>query len=480
VDSFSFKGVTKGYVTVTTGRKRPPFAPVKRNFLFMPNRPGAYLQNTQTDVRVLHVPVLIQSDSYLNLQKIKEDFAEWLVSDKPEELIFPDEIDRIYYAVVDGSIDLDEIVSNGEGTISFICPDPYKYGPEKKVPFKNGDASLNYYGTVDTYPIIQTTISKPTTFLSIKSGDKVMLIGQPSNVEVTPVNPTDSVLSDMMDSLTGWTQSSITLDGGVKSGTLAASGGSFFASDYGSGSTWHGPAMQKNLSEETQDFQIDITCKFETTTAAQIGRLEVYLVDVNNKIIGKLALKDYTNNSELTMPEIIVRNDTKSNVILERNMNDVYDNWYGVLRLKRVGNEFWASTIRVDPLTGKIIETAGRGTKERYFLDSNNEFQSRLSSIVVHFAGSGAFAVPALNQIHEISVVKYNPIGVNEIAYIAQPGDEIELNFQESTITRNGESILYEKDLPASFFPIHKGLNTLTMQPSDSVTGEVIFREKFL
>jgi predicted phage tail component-like protein len=474
--NFTFKGIQKEYITITKGRKRPAFAPMTRNILTIPNRPGGYLQSTQIDVRVLEIPVFIQSDTYSNLQKVKEDLAEWLVCDKPEELIFDDEIDRVYYAFVDGGLDLEEMVSNGEGVIRFVCPDPYKYGVNKTLPFASGQVSLNYYGTVESYPVVKTTIDEATTFISVTNGEDTMLIGQPLNVDVTPVNPFDNVLYDGMDTTTGWAQSAITLDGAIKAGTLSSNGVVFLASDYGAGTAWHGPALQKSLSEQIQDFQVDVTCKFETTTVAQVGRLEVYLLDINNKVIGKLAMKDYTNSAELTMPEILVRNDGGSQNILVRNQNDNYDNWYGVLRLKRVGQEYWAYTIRVNPSTG-VHEVS----KERYFLDIDNAFQSKLSSIVVHFAASGTYTLPALNQIHEISVVKYNTLTENQIANIAQPGDVIEFDHQNNIITKNGENILHEKDFASSFFPLKKGINTLTISPSSSVaSAEVSFREKYL
>jgi predicted phage tail component-like protein len=472
-----FNGIRKDYLLVLRGRKRPAFAPVTRSFLTMPNRAGAYLQGTQTNVRVIEVPVAIKANATMTLQAMKEDLATWLISDKPERLIFDDEQNRIYYAVVDGNLDFEELVRIGNGTITFICPDPYKYSlAPKGISFSGaGTANTINNGTVETYPIIKATITNAITFLSASSGDDNISIGQPSSVEVTPVNPTTSVFQDGMDSLTGWVQSSITLDGGVKSGTLATSGGSFFASDYGTGPAWHGPAMQKSLSEQVQDFQIDISCKFETTIPSQVGRLEVYLLDINNKVIGKLAMKDYTTTQELTMPEIIIKNDTNSSAILVRNMNDDFDNWYGILRLKRVGQELWATTIRVDPTTAEKLET-----KERYYYDLNNEYQSKLSSIVVHIGSNSTYTVPAINQIHEISVQKINTLTETQIPIIGMPGDVIIFDHEKNTITRNGESILHEKDLSSKFFPIKKGSSTVTIQPSDSVSANITIQEKYL
>lgn len=131
-NNLSFGGVTKPYITAVK-KERPVFAPVKRNLLYIPGMPGAHLESTDTEVRIQPVTVWVDSEGYPSLQKLKEDMAAWLIHEKEKELIFEDEADRTYYAAVDGSLDLEELVTAGVGTITFICPDPYKYGEEQTV-----------------------------------------------------------------------------------------------------------------------------------------------------------------------------------------------------------------------------------------------------------------------------------------------------------------------------------------------------------
>src|SRR5690606_10709604 len=113
---------------------------------------GSYLSRTDTQIREIVVPVIINAENIKDLQKIKEDMAERLVHDEPKELIFKDEPDRVYYAVVDGGLELDEIFSTGQGEITFICPDPYKYGPEKHAEFQDSGIVENE-GTAEADPI---------------------------------------------------------------------------------------------------------------------------------------------------------------------------------------------------------------------------------------------------------------------------------------------------------------------------------------
>lgn len=130
--SFSFGGVKKPYIeSVFGGRKRQVYN-LKRNFLYVPGRPGAYFESTDIDVKVIEEEVILIAQDREDLQKIKEDLAAWLITDEPKELIFDDEPDRVYYALVDGTFDPDDFVNLGSGTITFVVPDGCKYGPSAR------------------------------------------------------------------------------------------------------------------------------------------------------------------------------------------------------------------------------------------------------------------------------------------------------------------------------------------------------------
>lgn len=131
--NFSFNGITKDYLIVLEGSNRPAWAPIERVYQTIPNRPGAYLKGLRkTNPRPLPIPAAIKGINLTDLQKVKEDFASWLIHDDEKPLIFDDEPNRTYYAVVDGNFDIDEFIYYGRGSIPFICPDPYKYGPEEE------------------------------------------------------------------------------------------------------------------------------------------------------------------------------------------------------------------------------------------------------------------------------------------------------------------------------------------------------------
>ncbi|WP_339161825.1 distal tail protein Dit [Siminovitchia sp. FSL W7-1587] len=142
--TINFNGKTDKRLVVLRGKERPAWAPVNREFIRAPGRPGGYPAETQTEERVIRLPVLVQGLTMENLQKIKEELADWLVTDDPAPLIISDEPDRTYYAYVNGSLDLEEVVNWGSGTLEFVCPDPHKYGTEQSAPSDEPGSGRNY------------------------------------------------------------------------------------------------------------------------------------------------------------------------------------------------------------------------------------------------------------------------------------------------------------------------------------------------
>lgn len=180
-----FNGVTKDFVHATVETQRPMWATIERDFIEIPGRPGSYLRKTKVKARTIPVTFVIKGVT--DMQKAKEEIADWLITDEPAPLIFPDEPDRTYYAVVDGDGIPDELFRFGKATINFICPDPYKYGVEHSYTFddptdpnnnqiKNGDfrEGKTYWATTNNIGDVVPVSSDQVEFkqaLEIKQPD---------------------------------------------------------------------------------------------------------------------------------------------------------------------------------------------------------------------------------------------------------------------------------------------------------------------
>ena len=145
-----FNGIEKTYLTVLHGSNNQPWAPVSRVYHAVPGRAGSYMQRKRiTGNRELAIPVSIKGRDKYELEQIKEDMARWLIHDEAKPLILPREPDRTYYAAVDGSFDPEEMVEMGQGTIPFVCSDPFKYGQEVTA----NTGKVTNIGSVEVNPV---------------------------------------------------------------------------------------------------------------------------------------------------------------------------------------------------------------------------------------------------------------------------------------------------------------------------------------
>src|SRR5699024_2440038 len=150
-----FNGIEKDYITVLRGRIRPFFAPLSRDKKFDNN-----LVKTDRGHRVIEVPVFIKYDNLEHFRALTEDIAGWLVHDKPKVLSFKDEPDRIYYSLVDDTMNEDFLYNIGtESVIKFICG--YKYSQER---------IIEATGTHDIKGHTSTTWKTKTVFTSNQTG----------------------------------------------------------------------------------------------------------------------------------------------------------------------------------------------------------------------------------------------------------------------------------------------------------------------
>lgn len=167
-----FNGIEKDYITVLRGRIRPFFAPLSRDKKFDNN-----LVKTDRGHRVIEVPVFIKYDNLEHFRALTEDIAGWLVHDKPKVLSFKDEPDRIYYALVDDTMNEDFLYNIGtESVIKFICG--YKYSQER---------IIEATGTHDIKGHASTTWKTKTVFTSNQTGYELQF-NSPGKTDLKDIN----------------------------------------------------------------------------------------------------------------------------------------------------------------------------------------------------------------------------------------------------------------------------------------------------
>ena len=113
------------------------------------------------------------------------------------------------------------------------------------------------------------------------------------------------VMHDEMKTMVGWTQNGSNTDEGENTGTLKSDGERFVIDNFGAGSKWHGGVARKSLKEPLQDFTVEaiVEC-WNQNSAKSMGRVEIYLLDVNSDVIGKMTMAEVHVNVASNYGEI--------------------------------------------------------------------------------------------------------------------------------------------------------------------------------
>ncbi|PEZ18743.1 phage tail protein [Bacillus thuringiensis] len=483
--SFTFNQIRKDYLQVLVGRKRPAWAPIKRNLVRAPHRPGAFFMHTETEERRIDVPIVMKAKKDIaELQKLKEDVAGWLLTEEPKELIFDDEPDRTYLAMVDGALDLDELVNRGKGVITFICPMPYKLGREKTTTFqkdRNGlIATVIHNGTVESHPIIEVEVENPSTFLDVWNGEAYFRIGYPLKADQVPVERNQRVMWDEMSTTVGWTDVAKSEDM-VGGGAFQSDGYRFIPAYLGEPSTkgWHGCIAKKNIPQgPLQDFIMQAYVGVRSWHWDQMGRVEIGLLDENGDYVARISMNDVHWQAEKNTGFAKIGNDKKpGNQVLINESGDYPNTWNqyrGRLWLARTGNRWEAYISRFKD--GTEIDDSERFV---VWIDENNVNKSKVAQVQISICQFSNNMFCQDMSIDDLKIWKVNMHTQGNLPYIADKGDKIVVDTERRSVTIEGKSASHIKDFFSRFPVIQRGTNQLEIMPPNIGKAKVTYRERY-
>ncbi|MDZ4452811.1 phage tail family protein [Bacillus cereus] len=484
--SFSFNGVRKDYIFILMGFNRPAWSPVERDILKVPYKAGGYLLQTNTNVRTIEVPVIIKAGSQSEMQKKKEDLADWLVTDQPCELIFDDEPDRTYMAVIDGEANIDELIFRGKGKITFVCPMPYKLGPTRTVEFQTNNpgliANVQNKGSVESSPIIEVEVTKPSTFLDVWNGDNYFRIGWPLRMDQVPVERNQRVMWDEMSTTVGWTDvpNSEDMIGG---GAFKVDAGSRLVPVY-LGETnikgWHGCIAKKNIPQgPLQDFIMQAYVGVRSSHPDQMGRVEIGLLDENSDYVARISMNDVHWQAEQNAGFAKLGNKKKpvSERVLINEPGDhptTWNQYRGRLWLARTGNR-WEAYI------SKFLWNTEKDDSERFVVweDENNVNMDKVAQVQISISQFSDNMFCTDMSIDDLKIWKVNMNTQDNPPYIFDVGDKVVIDTERSLVSINGKKAINLKDIFSDYPVVNKGLNKLEIMPSDVGIAKVTYRERY-
>ncbi|MGF9828058.1 distal tail protein Dit [Bacillus anthracis] len=492
MSSFTFNNERKEYIQIEKGWSPPTWAPLKRNFLKVPGYPGARLLNTDTEPRPLPVPVGIIVPDGMDLETLKEEIADWLITDQAAELTFDTKPDRTYIAVIDEDFDIDDFVNLGKGTLKFICPMPYKLGKIQTHTFTQSWSTeiTSYFtnkGSVEAPALIEMTVKKPSTFLDVWFGKyplerNYFRIGYPLTVEESTVQERERVLWDEMASPIGWTPVTGQVEEMKGTGTFKSRNGyALYCEDYGQEKGFHGAIAKKSIpGGPLQDFEMETWVTLKSKSIGEMGRVEVLLLDDASNIVARINMNDLYADAEITKAYMKVGNNGTPNsfrklVDTSGYYSNTFNQFRGRLRIARRG-KVWSVYV------AKFIdgtETDGASLVERWIDETGNPMTERkIAQVMIAICKWDNYQPVNEIQIDDLKIWKVNKFPSNTKPYIFDAGDKVIIDTERSLVTINGKDAINIKDIFSEFPKIIRGDNRIDIMPPD-VTATISYRERY-
>ncbi|MGH0741942.1 distal tail protein Dit [Bacillus paranthracis] len=481
--SFTFNGERRDYLFILMGFNRPAWSPIKRDILNVPGMPGGHLLQTETDVREIEVPVIMKAVDQADMQKVKEDLASWLITDEPKELVFDDELDRTYMAVIDGEAELDELVFRGKGSIKFVCPMPYKLGLPQEIVMdvKNSDLGARFTnkGTVESNPVIEIDVLQATPYIDVWNKDKYFRIGYPTGIQNKVVKKEDVVIKDEMNTLTPWTKATGKIGNYTCTGEMEVINGAYFKTKlYGDGTGWHGPIYTRDIpTGPLTDFKADMRVKLFSSYMNQVGKVVLMFLAQDGSIVSELNMNDDYASHIMTKANAVIGG-TKTLVDTTGFYDTTFNDFRGHYAIARRGTEWSVYFAKADGANGvdgtSLVQRWNDASKE------NPATSKPVAKVAIAFLQYGALSTPMDMWIEDLKVWKLYSLTIDETPYIVDQGDKVIIDTEKSLVNINGRSALPLKDLFSEYPIVNKGANEIIVRPSNVGTAKLKYRERYL
>lgn len=491
--AFTFNGIyseNMGIIVEKVWRSILP--PLSHSMAEISKRPGAIHQRSKLGVREIRARIRIREASVEDLNTKIRMLAEWLYTEQPQQLMLAKEPMIFYNAVLDGDTNLEELVRVGKGELRFLCPDPLAYNSIESlrvVPSNVQTHTFTVDGTYKTFPIVKATFKQDASFFMYSNGREYeqVIYGQPQSDEKTMLPQEQNVLVERFDDITDWQAGSVVENGQVQ-GTMAAntSGSGYttydtFGIQPSSSLKWYGPAIKKSLAEPLENWRVEFNINFQDLDAKYMGRIELYLLDVNGAIMGRLSMYDrYTGTSRAEAKISLGPDGNRKDLINSAGDNPgVWNKFYGTLQLVKVGKQYTAFVGVFDTGTGKYHS---RMTGKWY--DADNQFSAKqLSQVQLHVGAYGSALIFPKNNIYadNLRVYKRNVVEeTTEVPGIIAAGDVVEFDHSRKLITKNGIPFKQPLNPISDMFPLYPGENVIGFEPYDAADVEISFRSRWL
>lgn len=486
-----------GLLKATLNGKELPIKITKVNRNVMPNmknktvqisgRNGEVYQQTSYGAKTISIEYQINNRIAKDLTKFRRDLSGLLYYSEPKRLIFSDEPNLYYDAIVTGEQTLDENDDISNGIITFSVPSGCAFSVAEKTAKNYGSSQiiLQNEGTESVPLSVEVRMKSDNGYVGFILDDRFYQIGNPEEVDGETYEMTEMLFDDHLYENKGWL-----VNQGVtppvtptrqENGTIRyvkeyENEGYATIANYASGTSWHGASITKIVPADENgeyatnwksDYRYDFNTDGSVNKGIEIGHNSVTYSDADGNIICSIVFEDNNPSSEQSDMYVYVEG---QRVLAMKNMGKLF---YDTQRSGRC--------VSVEKIGNQItVRFSAKGVNKTFRLQHP---ERELRKVTWYGAAYKSYTNIRNNLIRALNVYKHNVEKYEDIPNCFASGDVVEIDGSTGEVFINDIYNADMADIGSQTLLLPPGQHTLSIVTSSfsSVPDvEVSFREGWI
>lgn len=425
------------------------------------------------------------------LVNFRRGLSALIYTDEPKKLIFSDEPNIYYNAILDGEQTLEEEEYKSSGILRFLIPDGVAHSVAEKTAenYGSNQITLENNGT-ESVPInIKTTMKSDNGYIAFTLGDRFYQIGKPEEADGKHYEESVKLFDDHLYEDKGWlvnqgitppVTSERLQNGVVKYVKESTNEGYATTKDYGSGNSWHGASLTKIVPKDVNNkypvnwkvaYRFDFNTDGAVFKGVQVGHTSVTMIDENDDIICSIIFEDTSPVNEYYYMAVFIGNKnvwhTDSTFPMAKKGVTARGDYGPAVTAEKIGNQV---TIRFNNF----------GICKTFYVDNP---EAELRKITWYVAAYKDNFHTENNVLRALHVIKHNVERYEDIPNYFSNGDIVEIDGASGSVYINDAYDTDVADIGSQPLLLPPGQHTLGIITSSFASVpdvEVTYQERWI
>lgn len=425
------------------------------------------------------------------LVNFRRGLSALIYTDEPKKLIFSDEPNIYYNAILDGEQTLEEEEYKSSGILRFLIPDGVAHSVAQKTAenYGSNQITLENNGT-ESVPInIKATMKSDNGYIAFTLGDRFYQIGKPEEVDGKHYEESVKLFDDHLYEDKGWlvnqgitppVTSERLQNGVVKYVKESTNEGYATTKDYGSGNSWHGASLTKIVPKDVNNkypvnwkvaYRFDFNTDGAVFKGVQVGHTSVTMIDEHDDIICSIIFEDTSPVNEYYYMAVFIGNKnvwhTDSTFPMAKKGVTARGDYGHAVTAEKIGNQV---TIRFNNF----------GICKTFYVDNP---EAELRKITWYGAAYKDHFHTENNVLRALHVIKHNVERYEDIPNYFSNGDIVEIDGASGSVYINDAYDTDVADIGSQPLLLPPGQHTLGIITSSFASVpdvEVTYQERWI